>query len=69
MSTRHEVRDDDEVRFPDNGLTASGEALRRLVEDMFGTTVHTYIKDAQLGRQFRRMSEERKDGVDEPSRG
>jgi hypothetical protein len=54
MTTRHEVRDDDEVHFPDNGLTASGEVLRRLVEDMYGMTVDQYINHAQVGQKVRR---------------
>jgi hypothetical protein len=53
MTTRHEVRDDDEVRFPDTGLTISGYALRRLVEDMYGLTVDQYINHAQFGQKVR----------------
>jgi enoyl reductase-like protein len=53
MSTRHEVRDDDEVHFPDISITTSGEVLRRLVEDMYGLTVDQYINHAQFGQKVR----------------
>jgi hypothetical protein len=62
MTTRHEVRDDDEVHFPDTGLTTSGHVLRRLAEDMFGLTVDQYINHAQFGQKVRQWMHDVEEG-------